>query len=449
MTYTPTHLSLQGLIVWMLLSKENKNYYKEHRWEYIVICLFAMFPDIDLFFGSHRSYTHSLIIPTFIIFSMLIIEKVNKDVNLIDTPTKRIVRFVKLVSLMWLIHIFLDLSWGPLLLFWPVDPNLYDLSIYLRFENASWLFFPLTLVGIIPDWTIYSLSEGQQIYFINLSQEQRQAIYGDYIDLYIAQFTLHVILFVVWFIVFVIPAFKRKSKKEKPDKKRFNLVFKTFWGRLKRHLTLLGLFVIFVGLLLGPIVGNDKEMKYNVSSRYRSTQTIFDPTLGVIIESKTHASTTVKFSSAMDLIKYNASVMLTNNNTFINFFTDFDNLTQVYYAGNITYNQLLSSYFSLVNQTKQESYFELRFIHEEVLNGTTLVFNATEETTIIYLITLVDEWNLTESYIYNAKITISYVMNRDIAQIEGGILDGIGVAMIVADQILAHLQNKKKPKQPT
>ena len=125
----------------------------------------------------------------------------------------KMIRFVKLSALMWIIHIFLDLSWGPLLLFWPVDPNLYDLSVYLRFENSPWLFFPLTFAGIIPEWTIYSQSEGQNIYFINMTQEQRQAIYGDYINLYIAQFTLHVIVFVVWFVAIVLPAFRRKKKK--------------------------------------------------------------------------------------------------------------------------------------------------------------------------------------------------------------------------------------------
>ncbi|MHA1199456.1 MAG: hypothetical protein ACTSQF_09035, partial [Candidatus Heimdallarchaeaceae archaeon] len=309
--------------------------------------------------------------------------------------------------------------------------------------------FPLTFVGIIPNWTIYSQTEGQNIYFINLSQEQRQAIYGDYIDMYIAQFTLHLLLFIVWFIVIVLPAFKRKRKKEEKTEKRFTSSFKVLWGRLKRHLTLLGLFMIFVGVLLGPVIGNDNEMRYNISSRYRSTQTIFDPTLGVIVESKSQANTTVEFSSDLDLINYNTSVMLTDNDTFINFFTDFDNLTQVYYDGNITYSQLLSSYFTLVNQAKLGSYYEIRLIHEDVINGTTLTLNATEETTSFYLITLVDEWNLTESFIYEARINISYTIDRDVAQIEGGILDGIGVAMIILDQILAPREHKKKIIPPT
>ena len=449
MTYTPTHLSLQSIIVWLLLSKKNKTYYKEHRWEYILISLFAMFPDIDLLFGAHRTYTHSLIIPSFIMLSMIVIELVHKDVSLIESPTRKMVRFVKLATLMWIMHIFLDLSWGPLLLFWPIDPNLYDLSIYLRFENSSWLFFPLTLVGIIPDWKIYSQTEGQNIYFINMTQEQRQAIYGNYINLYIAQFTMHVLLFIVWFIVIVIPAFKRKNKREKTSQKRVVSITKTIWIRLKRHLTLLGLFMIFTGLLLGPAIGSEKEMNYTLTSRYRDTQTIFDPTLGVKIENRGSANTTVKFSSTINLIKYNVSVMLSDNTTFITFFENFDNLTKVYYAGNITYSQLLSSYFDLVNEAKTGSYFEQRLIHDEVINGTTIVLNATEETTSFYLITLVDEWNVTDSYIYDAKIVISYTINRSTAQIEGGILDGIGLTMIVIDQIIAQRAFKRKLTLPT
>lgn len=447
MTYTPTHLSLQSLVVWLLLSKKNKLYYQEHRWEYIIISLFAMFPDIDLLFGMHRSYTHSLIIPTFIILSMLIIEKVYKDVSTIETPTRKVVRFVKLASLMWIIHIFLDLSWGPLLLFWPVDPNLYDLSIYLRFENTSWLFFPLTLVGIIPDWTIYSPAEGQKIYFINLSQEERQAIYGNYIDLYIAQFTLHLLLFIVWFVVIVIPAFRRKKKREAKEQKRFILFSKAFWTRLKRHLTLLGIFVIFLGLLLGPIIGNNKEMNYNISSQYKNTNALFDPTLGITIEGKSFANTTVEFSSDISLVKYNVSMVLTDNNTFTNFFNDFDNLTQIYYDGNITYNQLLGSYFSLTNQLISNSYFHLRLIQDQVLNGTLFQLNTTDEITTIYLVTFVDEWNLNESYIYNAKITVSYIINRDLAQIEGGVLDCMGLVLIISDQLLIYFQNRKKITQ--
>ena len=449
MTYTTTHLALQSLIVWLLLSKQNKSYYKDHRWEYIVVSLFAMFPDIDLLFGAHRTFTHSLIIPSFILLSMLVIEKVHKEVSPIESPTRKMVRFVKLASIMWIMHIFLDLSWGPIMLFWPLDSNLYDLSIYLRFENTPWLFFPLTFAGLIPDWSIYSLSEGQNIYFINMTQQQREAIYGDYINLYIGSFTLHVTIFVVWLVVIFFPAFKRKKRKQDNKQVKFVIFTKEFWKRLKRHMTLLGLFLIFIGVLLGPSIGNNKEMDHTVSSKYKSTQTDFDPTLGVSIDSKIHASTTVVFSCEQHLVDYNVSLLLTDNDTFINFFTDFGNLTNVYYDGNITFNNLLTGYFSLVTQVKLTSLYEERLINEDVINGTKIILNATEEATSFYLITLVDEWNLTESYIYDATLTIKYNINRDVAQIEGGILDGFGLVLILIDQLLVLKEKRIKITPPT
>ncbi|MFW9852010.1 MAG: metal-dependent hydrolase, partial [Candidatus Thorarchaeota archaeon] len=187
MTYTTTHLALQGLTLWLLLSKKDKVYYKEHRWEFILINLFATLPDLDIFFGYHRSYTHSIIIPTFILLCFMIIGRFNKDEGPIETTGQKTIRFIKLASIMWILHIILDLSWGALLLFWPLDSNFYDLTIYLRFSNQPWLFFPLSLVGIIPDWTIYSPTEGQGIFITNLSQQERETLYGEFIDLYIEQ----------------------------------------------------------------------------------------------------------------------------------------------------------------------------------------------------------------------------------------------------------------------
>jgi len=443
MTYSTTHLALQSLLVWLLLSKKNKSYYLEHRWEYILISLFAILPDIDVFFGIHRSYTHSLILPAFVLLSMIVIELVHKEASPIESPTRKMVRFVKLSALMWLFHIFLDLTWGPLLLFWPINSNFYDLSIYFKLDSAT-----LALLGIIPSWTIYSQSEGQNIFFINMTQDQREGIYGEYIEFYIAQFTLHLVVFLIWLVVIVFPAFKRKKKKEKEPGK-FGIGLKLLWSRIKRHLTLLGLFILFTGLVLGPIIGKENTMDYTVSSNYTNTQTDFDPTLGIILESKTQSTTFVSFYSDLDMINYNVSLLLTDNETFLNFFDDFDDLTKSYYNSTITYIQLLSSYFILVDEAKLGSTFEKRLIHSEVINGTNIILNSTEEGESFYFLTLVDEWNVTESYVYKATITISYTMDRSTAQIEGGVLDALGLAMIVSDQLLAYFQHKRKTKPLT
>ncbi len=443
MTYTPTHLAVQGLIVWLLLSKKNKAYYKEHRWEFIIINLVALLPDIDLLFGYHRTYTHSLIIPTFLLLSMLVIDKIHKDASPIESTTQKTVRFVKLASLMWLIHIFLDLSWGPLLLFWPIDNNLYDLSIYLRFRNEAWLFLPLTFVGLIPDWSIYSMTEGQGIFFIDMTQEQLQSIYGEFLDLYIAQFTFHIILFIVWMVVILFPAFRRKKQKPKEERKKFVTSLQTFWVLLKRQLTLFGIFMIFLGLMLGPIIGLNRAMDYEVSYDYKSTQSVFDPTLGIAFVNKPQATTTVNFSSEIGVVDYNATVLITNNETFINFFENFDNLTRNYYDENTTFEQMMTSYSTLTNQAESESVLESKLVGEEVENGFQIVMNETAVEETIYLITYVDEWNSSESFIYRATIAINYIIHRKTAVIEGGILSGIGLVLIVVDQIIALRQKKR------
>ena len=443
MTYTPTHLAVQGIIVWLLLSKKNKAYYKEHRWEFILINLVAVLPDIDLLIGYHRSYTHSLILPTFILFSMLVIDKINKDASPIESATHKIVRFVKLASLMWIIHIFLDLSWGPLLLFWPLDNNLYDLSIYLRFRNEAWLFFPLTFVGLIPDWSIYSMTEGQRMFFIDLSQDELKSIYGEFLDLYIAQFTFHVLLFIVWMLIILFPAFRRKKRKPVEDRKKFYINLKATWSLIKRQLTLFGIFLIFLGLMLGPIIGLNRSMDYEISYEYKSTQSLFDPTLGIAFVNKPQATTLVNFSSETGLVDYNVTVLTTNNVTFINFFGNFENLTNNYYDKNITYEQLIASYSILTNQAKDESIFESKLIGDEISSGILITMNETEEEETFFLITFVEEWNTTESFIYEAKIAINYVIHRKQAVIEGGILSGIGLATIITDQIIALRKSKK------
>ncbi|MHA1447421.1 MAG: hypothetical protein ACTSSN_12065, partial [Candidatus Heimdallarchaeaceae archaeon] len=174
-----------------------------------------------------------------------------------------------------------------------------------------------------------------------------------------------------------------------------------------------------------------------------STQSLFDPTLGIAFVNKPQATTLVNFSSETGLVDYNVTVLTSNNDTFISFFDNFENLTNNYYDKNITYEQMIASYSILTNQAKDESIFESKLIGDEMASGILITFNETEEEETVYLITFVDEWNTTESFIYEAKIAINYVIHRKQAVIEGGILSGIGLAIIFADQIIALRKSKK------
>ena len=445
MVNTLTHFSLEGLIVWLLLSKKNKTYYKEHRWEFILINLFAVFSDLDILFGYHRTATHSLIIPTFILLSMIIAGKFSNEVEDIESPTKRFTRFLKLASIMWILHIFLDVSWGPIQLFWPLDSNLYDLTVVLRFENKPWLFFPLSFVGLIPSWTIYSATEGQGLFLTNLSQQEREAIYGQYFDYTIEQITLHILIFIVWIIIILLPAFVRKNKTDKEKKERkLKIYWQIFWKRLKRQLTLLGIFFILLGLVLGPIIGKERMITYNLEAEYKNSLTSFDPTLGIALTHKPMATTELVYESQTGIVSYNTSIMLAPNDTFIEFFENFDNLTLNYYDGNITYQQLLQEYTNEVDKVKARSYYQTRLLGSENSDGLTITLNETETEKTVFFISVIDEWNNSESFIYEVSCTINYLIYRNHAQIQGGMLDGFGLLLIAVDQLMITRIGKKR-----
>ncbi len=446
MTYTFTHLALQGLIVWLLLSKENREYYKEHRWEFLLINVFAILPDIDLLIGTHRSYTHSIIPPAFVLLSFIVIGLINKRTNSFDERSKRIVRFFKLASIMWLLHIGLDLGWDPILLFWPIDTNFYELSVYLRFENQPWLFFPLSFLGIIPDWRIYSFQEGVGMFIVDLTQAERSQYVGNYWDLPIEQFGLHLVIMITWLVVIVLPVFKRKKKKKKRESNKAGKILKIIWKRITKQLTLFGLFFIGAGLLLGPVIGRERVVNYQVSSYYVNTQNYFDPTLGLVFTNRPQSSTEIIFQSEYGLTPYNTTVVLTNNNTFFDFFNDFDNLTLQYYDQNITYTDMIVGYNSLINPIVEESYFVEYLIHEENSVGFSIVINVTTIVENTYVIAYVSQWNISDTFYYEATIAINYTFLRNEAQIEGLVIGLIGVTLIAVDQLI-DLPKKKKALQ--
>ncbi|MHA1463928.1 MAG: metal-dependent hydrolase [Candidatus Heimdallarchaeaceae archaeon] len=450
MTYTFTHLALQGLIVWLLLSKENREYYKEHRWEFLLINIFAILPDIDLLIGTHRSYTHSIIPPAFVLLSLIVISLINKRTNSFDERGKRIVRFFKLAAIMWLVHIGLDLGWDPILLFWPIDTNFYELSVYLRFENQPWLFFPLSFLGIIPDWRIYSFQEGAGMFIVDLTQAERSLYIGNYWDLPIEQFGLHLLIMITWLVVLVLPAFKKKQKQKQKKRKERSIkarkILKITWKRITKQLTLIGFFFIGIGLLLGPIIGRERLVSYQVASDYVNTQNYFDPTLGLVFTNRPQSTTELIFQSEYGLTPYNTTIAITDNNTFFSFFDAFDNLTLQYYDQNITYIDMVVGYNSLMTPVLEESYFVEQLIHEENSEGLSIVLNKTTAVENTYIIAFVSQWNVSETFYYEATISINYTFLRTEAQIEGLVLGLIGLVLIAVDQII-DIPKKKEVKE--
>jgi len=448
MTYTFTHLTLEGLAIWELLPKKWKQYYKEHRWEFILINIFAILPDADILFGYHRSYTHSIIIPTTLVFAFLISEGFSKLTGTFSNQTERYFRFLKLALFMWILHIFLDFGWGSLMLFWPLNNNFYDFTVFFRFENKPWLFLPLTLLGIIPDWTILNYQEGLNSFFINLSQTQREQMCGHYINFYIETVMLHVLLLIVWVVVIFIPSFK-PNKKNSEKRKRGKNYIKVFVKVLFSRFTVLGSFIILLGITLGPIIGSQYVNKYTFTAELKVTDSYFDPTIGTEISLPKNAVTTIVYTSEVGLVNYTTSIIITNEEHFWTFFNTFDDVSKSYLNRTIDYTNLLKQYNELVQNAKSEAYFQKDLVGEENQKGITIELNNTKQLSKVYFMALISSWNVSKSFVYSANFQIIYTYNRDTEQLEGVVLSIIGVAVVLCDQIVLMLNAWKKHKNST
>ncbi|MCK4897114.1 MAG: hypothetical protein KAS47_09900, partial [Candidatus Heimdallarchaeota archaeon] len=64
----------------------------------------------------------------------------------------------------------------------------------------------------------------------------------------------------------------------------------------------------------------------------------------------------------------------------------------------------------------------------------------------IYIIAYVSQWNITDTFYYEATIAINYTFLRNEAQIEGLVIGLIGVTIIAVDQLL-DIPKKKKVLQ--
>ncbi len=450
MALTTTHFLLQGLFLWSVMGKNTRNYYKNHRGQFLAINLFAILPDIDLLIGYHRSITHNIVVPVFFLLVVLAIEVINKRRNEYDEKAKNVLRFMKLAGVMVILHILLDLGWGPLPLFWPLDNSYYDVSFYLRLENRPWLGFALALVGIIPKVSIINPEAGIRTFFVNLSQEERQQLFGRYIDLLLTDFIVEIVLAVMWMTVIFIPTLANTNWKITKKVRQLKTSSSPVLRRFGRHATLLGAFVLLLGLFAGPMIGTVYSFDSSINFRYINTKTEFDPTLGFIVDNLYYKPINLKLESTVNLVKYNLSVIITNNEHFYNFFDEFEKIVLSYYASNITYNELVANYTFLVDTVKGNSLY-----YEQVQgNDTNIVhivdFSEIEYRDNYYVLSVIDEWVETESFVYDIKVTVKYQYDRASIYQTALVLCVLGVLLIVFDQmIIQKYLDLKNDKQKT
>ncbi|MHA2346905.1 MAG: metal-dependent hydrolase, partial [Candidatus Hodarchaeales archaeon] len=284
MTLIPSHLSLEGILLWSVLPEADKKRFKTHRYLFWVILLFSILPDADIFLGIHRGLSHSLFPPLILAIIGVIIylnynSTTNSDLDLkVDAKNglrSLYGRSAVYASLLWLVHILLDLDY-PLAIFYPLSDRLYQINFVYLVDLAPWLFFPLMIVGINLEVTSTSYLRGIQSFFVNLSPSQRTEIFGtNVIPITIEMFFFHFLLFLV-FIAIVVRPMNPLSK--------INLLDR--YKQFKYDGIVFGLGIIFIisGLMMGPLIGLETHEQRTIDSSFRISPEVFSPSVALAIE---------------------------------------------------------------------------------------------------------------------------------------------------------------------
>ena len=188
MTWSTSHLAISSLILYFFTGKKVRKELKEKPILFFVLSLGGIIPDLDLFLPVHRTWSHSFLFPLFIMFIVLVLQRYT-DLN----ETR--LRHIKLFAFMWLTHIFLDITYGPLPLFYPLDNRYYDVSMGLVFDLTGNSLFSITIAGLFIATRISDPIAGVQVFFINWTAEERTAYFGaDTLNFPISNFFLHATL---------------------------------------------------------------------------------------------------------------------------------------------------------------------------------------------------------------------------------------------------------------
>lgn len=403
MTLIPTHLSLGAILFWTFIPPTDREMFQEKKILFWLVITFTVFPDLDIFFAFHRGLFHSIIIPTLLTLLGTIFHyyfqymRSNSDSVIgegASTTNSKDRSFwgrcIFYAGILWVIHIFLDLEY-PIALFYPLSDRLYQISFTYILNLTPWFIFPVTIIGIGLDITGVSYLRGITTFFINLPPETRKQIFGGTTAAFpVEDFFLHFFLFLV-FLVYVakpmVPSIGLRTLSEWRKKINFD-------GPILG----LGILLLIIGALLGPLIGPNIIDTSSVSSTFQVSPIVFSPTIALTFE-------TTNYILQPNMIHYIKGNLTTTseNDTF-----DQKLLltTQEYYND---FSSQVSQLFQQLpfNTTENTQYFETNYSNLlDSLNTTSLASNLTygKEMTLeaqlsggsYTLMGVIENWNFTQ-----------------------------------------------------
>jgi len=403
MTWAPTHVALEAFIVWAGMGKKSREIFKSKRGIYALLTLFALLPDLDTFIYMHRTYLHSITWPLIIILGVigwLVFMKYFKKEEL-GERANLVWRSIVVVCSFIFLHDILDLTTGPVLLFYPFDNRLFNLDVYMIWD----LDFPLLIRGFNFEWKTISFNEGIQTYFLNLTPEERINYFGtQFIALYISDFPLHALIFLAWFVFFPTLAFTEWLEKY-PKPQNFFKKLKLF----KSPLLAGGLILLIFGSILGPAF-----KLHRVENREYSTWLVFseeNTNYGIVqsfdLEKDDIISLEGNFAGNNSACLVGAAIA--NEEQFSNVSTSLSELFDEYENNSsLTYSWLVSNYRMII-----EDFFTNTIDHYYIVPNITNEISFTLDTTMkVYTMIFLTEWNSTQEFQTQAQIISTLTIQR-------------------------------------
>lgn len=278
-------------MLWTFIPASERERFQEKKKLFWLVVAFSVLPDLDSFLGIHRGISHSILFPliltiigTVIYYQYHYILKESNDVentekSLNVTKTEEFsffARCVVYIGILWLIHIILDMDY-PLAIFYPLSDRLYQLNFVIFFDVLPWLIFPAMIVGMGFELTGVSYLRGIATYFVNLPPSIREDIWGHQPQpYYINDFFIHGFVFII-FLMYVarpmVPRIEWRHLSEWPRKIKFD-------GPIMG----LGVTLVVIGFMLGPMVGTHTIDTESVNGSYQVSKTIFSPTMTIAFE---------------------------------------------------------------------------------------------------------------------------------------------------------------------
>jgi hypothetical protein len=329
-TLFPTHLSLEGLLLWSFLPRSEKAIFKNNIAIFWLVLAFSLLPDIDIFFGNHRGLSHSLIIPvTLVIIGMIIHiqyryksnSEGQQDFSTNQSKKAFYGRSTLYAGFLWIIHILIDLEY-PLAIFYPLSDRLYQINFYYLLDLLPWLFFPVMIIGLEFRVTGISYLKGLTSYFLNIPPSDRPDIFGSrVIAINVQDILLHTLIFAIFFI-----------KVAKPMAPQFSFAN---YQKLRKKITFdgyvlgAGLILILVGIIMGPLIGIQTIDVQSIDSTFRISPSVFSPTVALSSEATTYlfqpnTISTINGTLTLQTIEtdFDHELVLSKQNDYSNFITD-------------------------------------------------------------------------------------------------------------------------------